>query len=45
VRAQVGRVIRQELGAPADLVFAEFEQQATAAASLAQVGGRAVGCT
>jgi hypothetical protein len=36
---QVDRVIRQELGAPAHQVFAEFEQHATAAASLAQVRG------
>lgn len=33
----VDRVIRQELGAGADELFAEFDQQATAAASLAQV--------
>lgn len=33
----VDRVLMQELGAGADVVFAEFDQQATAAASLAQV--------
>lgn len=33
----INRVIKAELGAPADVVFAEFSQQATAAASLAQV--------
>ena len=32
----VERVIRQELGAAADELFAEFDREATAAASLAQ---------
>lgn len=38
----VERVIRHELGASAEEVFAEFHPEATAAASLAQVG--AGGC-
>lgn len=33
----VERTLRQELGAPAAQLFAEFEPEATAAASLAQV--------
>jgi ubiquinone biosynthesis protein len=37
--AAVERVIRAELGAPPEAVFAEFHAEATAAASLAQVGG------
>jgi len=35
----VDRVLRLELGAGAEEVFAEFSAEATAAASLAQVGG------
>jgi ubiquinone biosynthesis protein len=34
----VDRVLRLELGAGAEEVFAEFSAEATAAASLAQVG-------
>lgn len=35
--ADVDCTLRQELGAPAEQLFAEFEAEATAAASLAQV--------
>jgi predicted unusual protein kinase regulating ubiquinone biosynthesis (AarF/ABC1/UbiB family) len=41
--AAVDRVIWHELGAGAEQVFAEFHPEATAAASLAQVGGRVWG--
>lgn len=39
----VDRVLRLELGAGAEEVFAEFSAEATAAASLAQVRGPACG--